>query len=187
MSAQNQKNSIKKLVSLMGLASASVFLAFPALALNNSNSSSFDGSLNNRTRRVESTGRSRQLLAQNSSGTGGMGTGQTGTGGTGTGQTGTGGTGTGGMGTGQNGTGGTGTGGINSSNGQPNGQQDEFTQYMRAGYAATDQRDYQTALTNFQRALQVRPRNPYATRAIRNVRGYMQRGTTTTPTNQGRF
>ncbi len=207
MSAQNQKNSIKKLVSLIGLASASVFLAFPALALNNSNSTSFDGSLNNRTRRVESTGRSRQLLAQNSSGTGGMGTGQTGTGGTGTGgtgtggmgtgqngtggtgtgQTGTGGTGTGGMGTGQNGTGGTGTGGINSSNGQPNGQQDEFTQYMRAGYAATDQRDYQTALTNFQRALQVRPRNPYATRAIRNVRGYMQRGTTTTPTNQGRF
>jgi cytochrome c-type biogenesis protein CcmH/NrfG len=58
---------------------------------------------------------------------------------------------------------------------------------MRAGYAATDQRDYQTAITNFERALQLRPRNPYATRAIRNVRGYMQRGTTTTPTNQGRF
>jgi TolA-binding protein len=111
-----------------------------------------------------------------------MGTGQNGTGGTGTGGMGTGGTGTGGMGTGQNGTGGT-----TSNNGQPNGQQDSFTQYMNAGYAATQQRDYQTALTNFQRALQVRPGNPYATRAIRNVRGYMQRGTTTTPTNQGRF
>jgi Tfp pilus assembly protein PilF len=75
------------------------------------------------------------------------------------------------------GTGGTGT-----------GQTGSFVELMRAGYAATQQRDYSTALTYFQQALQLRPNNPYATRAVSNVQGYMQRdaqrGTTTTPTNQ---
>jgi len=217
MKAKTQKNSVTKLVSLIGVASASVFLALPALALANSNSSSFDSSLNKRDRRVESTGRSGQLLAQGTSGTGGTGTGgtgagQTGTGGTGAGQTGTGGTGagqagtggtgagqtgtggtgagqagTGGTGTGQGGTGGTGTGqgGTGGTGaGQANGQQDAFTQYMNAGYTATQLRDYQTALAYFQRALQLRPNNPYATRAVSNVQGYLRRGTTT-PTNQG--
>ena len=55
MNAQNRKYPIKKLVTLLGVASAGVFISFPALALINFNSSSFDGTLNNRTRRVEST------------------------------------------------------------------------------------------------------------------------------------
>ena len=80
MSTHNYKNSIKKLVSLMGVASASVLLSFPALSLNNSNPSSSNESPNNRTSRVDSIGRSRQLLAQNNSGTGQTGTGQNGTG-----------------------------------------------------------------------------------------------------------
>jgi hypothetical protein len=46
---------------------------------------------------------------------------------------------------------------------------------MRLGYAATQQRDYQTALINFRRALNARPGDSYATRAIRNVEGYLQR------------
>jgi cytochrome c-type biogenesis protein CcmH/NrfG len=59
---------------------------------------------------------------------------------------------------------------------------------MRAGYSATQQRDYQAALTYFQQALQLRPNNPYARRAVSNVQGYIQRdaqsGATTTPANQ---
>jgi hypothetical protein len=219
MSAQNQKNSIKTVMTLMGVASASIFLSIPALALVISNTSSFEGSVNNRTLSAESTARSRQLLAQGASGTGGTGTGQTdtgqtGTGGTGTGQTdtgqtgtgqtGTGGTGTGQTGTGQTGTGQTGTGqtgtgqvGIDgvgtcpiSANGttSSNRQQNAFTQHMNAGYAATQQRNYPTALACFQRALQLRPGNPYAARAVQNVQGYIQRanqGDTAAPTNQG--
>ena len=52
---------------------------------------------------------------------------------------------------------------------------DSFTQYMRIGYAATQQRDYQTALINFRRALNERPENPYALRAIANIQTYLQR------------
>jgi hypothetical protein len=37
MSAQNQKNSIKTVMTLMGVASASIFLSIPALALVNFN------------------------------------------------------------------------------------------------------------------------------------------------------
>jgi Tfp pilus assembly protein PilF len=59
---------------------------------------------------------------------------------------------------------------------------------MRAGYSATQQRDYQTALSYFQQALQLRPNNPYARRAVSNVQGYLkrdgQRSTNTTPANQ---
>jgi cytochrome c-type biogenesis protein CcmH/NrfG len=60
---------------------------------------------------------------------------------------------------------------------------------MLAGYAATQQRDYPTALSYFQRALQLRPNNRYASQAISNVRGYIQRdaqgGNAATFTNQG--
>ena len=225
MISQTRKLSIKQIVSLITVTSTSIFLGFPALALNNSNFSSSKEFLNNRNRSVDSTAKTRQLVAQNTpitgqnttgqTGTGQTGTGQTGTGqfGTGTGQTGTGqfGTGTGqtGTGTGQNSTGQTGTGqrgrsqtgtsntggtgtgqrtgtsntgtnrtGTNATNTgtvQLNTQQNAFTQYMLAGYAATNERDYQTALTNFRRALQLRPGNPYATRAISNVQGYLQR------------
>ena len=173
MSAQNQKNSIKTAMTLVGVASASVFLTIPALAFVNSNSSSFDGSLNNRTLSAESTGRSRQLLAQGASGTGGTGTGQTGTGQIGTGEVGT-------CPITVNGT--------TSSNRQTNRQQNAFTQQMNAGYAATQQRNYPTALACFQRALQLRPGNPYAAQAVQNVQGYIQRANqsgTTAPINQG--
>ncbi len=150
MNAQNRKNPIEKLVTLLGVASAGVFISLPALALINFNSSSFDGTPNNRTHRAESTQRSRQLIAQSTSGTEQ-----------------------------------TGTGGTTSGNGQVNGQQGTFEQYMTAGYAATQQRDYPTALAYFQSALQLRPGNRYAVQAIRNVQGYMQRGDTATPGNQG--
>jgi hypothetical protein len=244
MSAQNQKNSIKTLVNLLGVASASILLSFPTLAQNttttgqqnpgttNQPTSQQNPGIPNQPSVIQNPGTTNQPTGQNGmggagttgtgqTGTGGAGTtgtGQTGTGGagtTGTGQTGTGGagttgtgqTGTGGAGTtgtGQTGTGGagttgtgqTGTGGAGTTgtgqtgtggagNRQSNGQQDPFIQYMNAGYAATQQRDYQTALTNFQRALQLRPGNPYATRAISNVQSYMQRGTTSTPNSGG--
>ncbi len=180
MSTKNQKNSIEKLVRLIGVASVSALFSFPALAITNSNSNSFDRSVNNRTRSIDSTGISRQLLAQGTSGSGGAG--GTGTGG---GQTGGGAGGTG-AGGGQTGGGadGTGAGGTNSSNGQSNGRQDAFTQSMNAGYTATQQRDYRTALTYFQRALQLRPSNPYARRAVQNVQGYLRRGNNTTQSNQ---
>ncbi|HEY9834841.1 MAG TPA: tetratricopeptide repeat protein [Stenomitos sp.] len=197
MSGQDYKILSKNLVALIGVASTTVFFSVPALALSNSNSSRFDGSLKNFTFNTESTEGSRELLTQGTSGTGqtgtgGTGTGQTGTGGTGTGQTDTGGTGTGGTGTVQPGTGGTGTGGTGTgqtgTGGTGTGQTANFEQLMRAGYAATQQRDYSTALTYFQQALQLRPNNPYATRAVSNVQGYIQRdaqrGTTPTPTNQ---
>jgi hypothetical protein len=103
MSAPTRRISIKQLVSLITIASTSVFLGFPASALNNSNPGSLKESFNNRS--ANSTARSRQLLVQGTSGTGGMGGTGTGTGtgqnGTGAGGMGTGGTGTG---TGQNGT-----------------------------------------------------------------------------------
>ena len=137
MNSQNQKNSIRTLVSLMGVASASVLLSFPASALINSNSG-------------------RQLLAQGTSGT----TQQNPTG-TGTNQQNPTGTGT----TQQNPAGTT----------QSNRQRGSYTQYMNAGYAATQQRDYQTALINFRRALNARPGDAYATQAIRNVESYIQR------------
>ena len=49
-----------------------------------------------------------------------------------------------------------------------------YTQWMNIGYAATEQRDYQTALINFRRALAMRPGDPYATAAISNVWTYIQ-------------
>jgi hypothetical protein len=50
-----------------------------------------------------------------------------------------------------------------------------YTRYMNIGYAATQKRDYQTALINFRRALNERPGDSYATRAISNVQSYIQR------------
>lgn len=48
-----------------------------------------------------------------------------------------------------------------------------FDRYMRAGYAATEARDYDTALLYFRRALDERPNDPYAQRAIQNVQNYI--------------
>lgn len=51
-----------------------------------------------------------------------------------------------------------------------------YDRYMRIGYSATENQDYQTALINFRRALQKRPNDPYASQAIRNIRTYINRG-----------
>ena len=56
-----------------------------------------------------------------------------------------------------------------SGNASSTGQQSVFRRYMLTGYAATKQRDYQTALVNFRKALNERPGNPYATKAIRTM------------------
>lgn len=61
MTTQPNKNSIKKLVSLAGVASASALLSFPAFALTNSDVSSSNQLANNYSYRSDSTG---QLLAQ---------------------------------------------------------------------------------------------------------------------------
>ncbi|MBE9181237.1 ARC6/PARC6 family protein [Oculatella sp. LEGE 06141] len=50
-----------------------------------------------------------------------------------------------------------------------------FDRYMRAGYAATQARDYETALLYFQRALDERPNDTYAQQALRNVESYQNR------------
>ncbi|WOD40488.1 hypothetical protein [Nodosilinea sp. E11] len=54
-------------------------------------------------------------------------------------------------------------------------QSSEFDRYMAAGYEATEQRDYATALLYFQRALDERPNNSYAQQAIQNVEQYRTR------------
>lgn len=54
-------------------------------------------------------------------------------------------------------------------------QPSDFDRYMRAGYAATQQRDYETALLYFRRALDERPDDSYAEQAIRNVETYRSR------------
>lgn len=50
-----------------------------------------------------------------------------------------------------------------------------YTKYMLQGYNATKQRNYPVALNYFQQALQARPRDTYATLAIRNIKSYMER------------
>ncbi|MEH1965623.1 DUF928 domain-containing protein [Nostoc sp.] len=51
-----------------------------------------------------------------------------------------------------------------------------YTQYMLLGYNETKRRNYRKALLNFQQAERLRPGDRYATAAIRNVTGYIQRG-----------
>lgn len=45
----------------------------------------------------------------------------------------------------------------------------KFDAFMKAGYSAYAKKDYKTALTNFQSALALRPKNVYATKAIHNT------------------
>jgi hypothetical protein len=52
-----------------------------------------------------------------------------------------------------------------------------YNQAMRLGYTATRRRNYRRALGHFQKALQLRPNDKYATAAIRNVNSYIQRRT----------
>ncbi len=47
---------------------------------------------------------------------------------------------------------------------------------MEAGYDATDDGDYETALGHFEDALELRPRDYYAAQAMRNVSTYLNRG-----------
>jgi tetratricopeptide (TPR) repeat protein len=63
-----------------------------------------------------------------------------------------------------------------------------YDRYMKAGYAATDQKQYETALRYFRRALDERPNDSYSTQAIRNIESTLQPGSsqpipqTSTPT-----
>lgn len=50
-----------------------------------------------------------------------------------------------------------------------------YDQWMRLGYRVTAQRLYDDASYYFQRALQLRPNDPYANAALRNVRAYLAR------------
>lgn len=48
-----------------------------------------------------------------------------------------------------------------------------YDRYMRIGYNETNDKDYQSALINFERALEERPGDYYATQAIRNITSYI--------------
>lgn len=48
-----------------------------------------------------------------------------------------------------------------------------FDDYMNAGYAATEARNYPTALQYFEQAQRIRPNNPYVQQALRNVATYL--------------
>ncbi|PSN18264.1 hypothetical protein C7271_13415 [filamentous cyanobacterium CCP5] len=50
-----------------------------------------------------------------------------------------------------------------------------YDRYMRLGYDANQRGEYQTALSFFQQALELRPNDVYAQNAIRNVRIYISR------------
>lgn len=50
----------------------------------------------------------------------------------------------------------------------------EFKQCMSVGYAAYEQKDYQTALINFERALRQQPDNQYAINAVNNTKAILQ-------------
>lgn len=52
---------------------------------------------------------------------------------------------------------------------------DMFETYMRSGYSASKSKIYDLALYYFKKALDERPNNPYAVKAIQNVQVYMQR------------
>ncbi len=51
----------------------------------------------------------------------------------------------------------------------------DYDRAMQAGYRATEQKDYQTALTEFKKALQARPNDIYAQQALQNVEFYITR------------
>lgn len=57
----------------------------------------------------------------------------------------------------------------------------DYDRFMRIGYVAAQKRDYQTALINFRRALQVRPEDAYALQGIQNVSSYISRSRPAAP------
>ena len=68
MNIQPKKNFLKKIVSIVGIASASVFLSFPAFTLTNPSASGSKQLVNNRAYRTGFSVRSSNLLAQNNTG-----------------------------------------------------------------------------------------------------------------------
>ena len=56
-----------------------------------------------------------------------------------------------------------------------------YDRYMNQGYQATRAKNYQAALENFNNALEERPNDPYAQRAIENVKSYQEQN------SQGRW
>lgn len=52
---------------------------------------------------------------------------------------------------------------------------DFFHMYMKSGYEATQQKNYNSALFWFETALEERPANPYAIKAVQNVKSYIKR------------
>lgn len=48
-----------------------------------------------------------------------------------------------------------------------------YNEYMALGYRLTDEKDYEQALINFEKALAIVPNDPFATKAIANVRGFL--------------
>lgn len=49
----------------------------------------------------------------------------------------------------------------------------EYDRYLRIGYSATQQGDYQTALINFRRAINERPGDAAAAEALRTIQRYI--------------
>src|ERR687886_2192976 len=64
MKAQLSKSVLKTMVTLAGVVSASLFLNFPAFALINSNATASNQLFNNHNSSSDSTGRSKEVLAQ---------------------------------------------------------------------------------------------------------------------------
>ncbi|MEM8809657.1 MAG: hypothetical protein AAGF01_26845 [Cyanobacteria bacterium P01_G01_bin.38] len=54
-------------------------------------------------------------------------------------------------------------------------EEDEFLRAMNLGYVYAQQFDYNTALINFRRALELRPGNPYAEVAVQNMEFFLER------------
>ena len=52
----------------------------------------------------------------------------------------------------------------------------DFKQSMKLGYTYYGQGDYQTALINFNRALQIRPGDAYAVKAVYNTKSAIVQG-----------
>ncbi|OYQ62328.1 hypothetical protein B9G53_22645 [Pseudanabaena sp. SR411] len=48
-----------------------------------------------------------------------------------------------------------------------------YDEYMRIGYQLTEEKDYENALVNFEKALAINPNDTYASKAIENVKGFI--------------
>lgn len=53
--------------------------------------------------------------------------------------------------------------------------QSDYDSAMKAGYTAVQNRNYKIALENFRKALELRPQDTFALKAIQNVKGYIER------------